>query len=144
MDTYTQNYPSRRTYEKYDSEHFLLYVNEAAVEYTPQAARLDGGNDDNDGEAPAPAPVPGYSYTGNMPDGGTLVSAKNAEYGAFVAGLIALRYTDDDVQAVQSNQLAALADKNNAKASQWKQEFNDYQAYRATCKAQAKAALGIE
>jgi hypothetical protein len=140
---YTQNYPQRRAaYERYDESHYLLYLDEQAVEYAPQAAGLAG---DGDGEsAAAPAPVQGYSYTGNRPDGGTLIAAKNAEYGAFVSGLIALRYTDDDVQAVQSNQLAALANSKDAKAAQWKQEFAEYQTYRADCKAQAKKTLGME
>jgi hypothetical protein len=134
---YTQNYPGKRTYERYDSEHFLLYINEQEVEYTPQAARLENG------EGEAHEPIQGFGYTGDMPDGGTMVAAKNASYGDFVAGLIALRYNDDDVQAIQSNQLAALADKNNAKAAQWKSEFSAYQEYRAACKVQAKVVLGI-
>jgi hypothetical protein len=138
----TQTYPQRRTYNKYDESRYLLYLNEQAAEYTPQAARLGGGGDNDN--APAPAPVQGYSYTGDQPDGGTLIAAKSAEYGAFVAGLIALRYADDEVQAIQSNKLFALSNKSHAKAAQYNEEFTAYQDYRATCKEQAKAVLGME
>ena len=132
---YTQSYPARRTYEKYDALHYLLYLNEEEAEYTPFYGGLPG-----DGEA-QPAAVPGYRYTGNMPDGGTLIAATKAEYGAFVSGLIRLTYSTDDEQALQTNELAALANSKHENAAKWKQEFADYQAYRATCKAQASAVL---
>jgi hypothetical protein len=136
---YTTTYKERRTYERYDDNHFLLYLGEQEAEYTPSA----GGHID-DGAQAAPAPVSGYSYTGDQPDGGTLIAAKEATYPAFVSGLIGQKYMDDDVQAIQSNMVFALANKSHEKAAQYKQEFNDYQAYRTECKAIAKVALGIE
>lgn len=132
---YTQSYPSRRTYSKYDDARYLLYLNEEAVDYAPPGARL--GED-------APAPVPGFSYTGSSPCGGTLIASREASYGAFVAGLIGLRYSDDDVQAIQTNMLFALKNAKHEKAAQYKAEFDEYNDYRATCKQQAKAALGAE
>jgi hypothetical protein len=132
---YTKNYPEKRTYEKYDSEHYMLYLSEAEVEYTPEHG---GGVDEQPAE-----PVQGFSYEGDHPDGGTLIEAKEAEYGAFVAGLLRKRYTADAVEAVQANALIALKDKSNAKAAQYKAEFDEYNAYRAQCKEGAKKLLGL-
>jgi hypothetical protein len=132
---YTKNYSTQKTFEKYDSGHYMLYLGETEVEYTP-------GHDQGIDEQPA-EPVQGYAYTGDQPDGGTLIEAKEAGYGAFVAGLLRKRYTADDVEAVQANALIALKDKSNAKAAQYKQEFDEYNAYRAQCKEDVKKVLGL-
>jgi hypothetical protein len=47
------------------------------------------------------------------------------------------------VEAVQANALIALKDKTNAKAAQYKAEFDEYNAYRAQCKEEAKKVLGM-
>jgi hypothetical protein len=126
-------YTKKRTYEKYDEGRFILYLNEQEVEFIPGA----GGSSE-----PA-EPVQGYAYTGDQPDGGTLIEAKEARYGDFVAGLIRKRYTADAVEAVQANMLFALKNKNDTKAGQYKVEFDEYEAYRAACKDNAKAVLGL-
>jgi hypothetical protein len=136
---YTQIYKERRAYLKYDDARYLLYLNEQAADYTPPT-----GGHLGEGEAAAPVPVPGYSYTGDQPDGGTMVAATEATYGDFVAGLIRRQYSADDEQALQTNLLVALENPAHEKAAQYTNEFNDYNAYRTTCKAQAKAVLGIE
>ena len=136
---YTKNYPQKRTYEQYDEGHYMLYLNEQAVEYTPE--QHGGGMDEQPAE-PA-QPVQGFAYTGDQPDGGTLVEAKEAAYGEFVSGLIRKRYTADAVEAIQANAVIALKDKSNAKAAQYKAEFDDYNAFRAQCKENAKKVLGL-
>jgi hypothetical protein len=88
--------------------------------------------------------VQGFSYTGDQPDGGTLIEAKSAGYGDFVAGLIRKKYNADDVEAVQANALIALKDKSNAKAAQYKSEFDEYNTYRQSCKESAKKVLGLQ
>ena len=137
MYTYTQSYPARRTFEKYDALHYLLYLNEEAVQYVPLSFTP---GDDSEAIA-APAPVDGFSYTGTMPDGGTLIAATEAKYAEFVAGLIRLTYSADDEQALQTNMVSALADNSQIKAWLWKQEFDTYQSYRAACKKQADEVL---
>lgn len=132
---YTQDYPMRRTYVQYDELRYLLYLNEEAVQYTPPAFAPEDGA--------APAPVAGFRYTGDLPDGGTLIAAQRADYGEFVSGLIRLKYSANDEQALQSNALLALQDSKHANAAKWKEEFAEYQAYRDACKAQAKSLLSV-
>ena len=134
----TKNYKEKRTYEKYDDRHFLLYLDEQETEYTPE----HGGGMTEQSAEPV-QPVQGFSYTGDQPDGGTLVEAKEATYGDFVAGLIRKRYTADDVEAVQANALISLKDKSNAKAAQYKAEFDEYNTFRSQCKSDAKKVLGM-
>jgi hypothetical protein len=133
---FTKNYPKKRSYEKYNEGHYMLYIGEQEVEYTPE----HGGGVTGQPAEPA-QPVQGFSYTGDQPDGGTLIEAKDATYGGFVSGLIRKQYTADDVEAVQANALIALKDKSNAKAAQYKSEFDEYNAYRAQCKENAKKVL---
>jgi hypothetical protein len=134
---YTKNYTEKRTFEKFDAGHYMLYLGEKAVKFVPEQHMPD----DDDG---VQKEVSGYSYTGDQPDGGTLIEAKNAEYGEFVAGLIALRYSQDAESAVHANSLLALNDATLPKAKQYKQEFVDYNAYRNECKQTAKTILGIQ
>jgi hypothetical protein len=131
---YTKNYPTKRTYEKYDDGHHMLYLNEQSVEYTPEHG---GGM----GEPAEPESVQGFAYTGDLPDGGTLIEAKEATYDAFVSGLIRKQYTADAVEAIQANALIALKDKSNAKAAQYKAELDEYNTYRTQCKENAKKVL---
>ena len=135
----TKNYEKKRSYEKYDEGHYMLYLGEQEVEFTPEQSR------DMTGQPAEPAqPVQGFSYTGDQPDGGTLIEAKEAGYSDFVAGLIRKQYTADDVEAVQANALIALKDKSNAKAAQYKAELDEYNAYRMECKECAKKVLGLQ
>jgi hypothetical protein len=131
---YTENYKEKKTYEQYDKEHFLLYLNEQEVEFTPNT-----GGDNEPME-----PVQGYAYTGDQADGGTLIEAKEAGYGDFVAGLLRKQYAADDVEAIQANALIALKDKSNTKAAQYKAEFDEYNTYRTKCKSDAKNVLGLQ
>lgn len=90
--THTASYKERKTFEIYDKEHALLYLNEQPVEIP----------DEETGES-----VPGFSYTGNMPDGGTLVAASGVTEAnrrdKFISGLIGLSYDMDAQIAVLAN-----------------------------------------
>jgi hypothetical protein len=133
---YTKNYPTQRTYEKYDDEHYMLYLDEQPVEYTPEHG---GGMNEQPAE-----PIHGFSYTGDQLDGGTLIEAKDATYETFVSGLIRKKHTADAVEAIQANALVALKDKSNANAAKYKQEFDNYTTYRLQCKSAAKNILGLQ
>lgn len=88
----TASYKERKKFEIYDKGHALLYLNEQEVEIT----------DEESGES-----VPGYSYTGDMPDGGTLVEASGVtdenRRDKFVAGLIGKSYDVDAQIALLAN-----------------------------------------
>ena len=111
---HTANYTERKKFEIYDGGHALLYLNEQPVEIT----------DEETGES-----VPGYSYTGDMPDGGTLVEASGVtaenRRDKFVAGLIGKSY---DMDA----QIAVLA--NGADTPEHAAELEQFAQTRAGCK----------
>ena len=60
------SYSERKTFVQYDEKHVVLYLNEEPAEITNEET----------GET-----VQGYSYTGSMEDGGTLIEAANVTDG---------------------------------------------------------------
>lgn len=122
--THTATYTERKNFVVYDAGHVLLYLNEQPGEVqNPES-----------GEA-----VPGYAYTGNQPDGGTLIAATGVtdenRRGKFVAGLIGLRF---DVDA----QIATLA--NGSDTPEHAAELEQFTQYRDECKAQIDELLSRE
>ncbi len=112
-------YPSKRSYIRYDDNHFLLYLNEEVIEdYLPEDAE----------EGVEPATV--YSYTGSSTDGGTLISAKVDTYEAFVSGLVRSRYSSDQVEAIILN----LQSNDPERIDEFRQEMDDLNNWRAECK----------
>jgi hypothetical protein len=128
---YTINYSQRRTFSQFDSRHFLLYLSEQPVEYRPEIGEPAESSD----------PIEGYSYTGTMEDGGTLIAATEASYGAFVSGLIRLKYSADETEAIQANMLMAIHDNTHPRAEEFIQSWSDFQMYRDKCKAIAREVL---
>lgn len=110
----TANYTDRKSFTKYNDEQHLLYLNEKTVSFTPAE-----GQDE----------VAGYSYTGDMEDGSTIIEARNItdenRRDRYIAGLIGKRYSIDD-------QIALLA--NGSNTPQHAQELKDFEAYRTECK----------
>jgi hypothetical protein len=135
----TINYPERRAFTKFDDRHHVLYLGEKPVKYTPEHVGL------HDGEAAeAAGPVDGYSYTGPMGDGGTLVAATEATYGAFVSGLLRQKYSSDDVEALQANMTEALHNSEHPRAAEFTGAWDNFQAYREECKAIVKEVINRE
>lgn len=120
----TATYKERKSFETYDAEHALLYLNERPAEI----------KDEETGER-----TPGFSYTGNMPDGGTLVEARGVNdgnrRGKFVAGLIGMSY---DMDA----QIAVLA--NGGDTPEHAAELAAFMSTRAECKAAVDELLARE
>lgn len=114
----TVNYAERKTFVKYDDDHFLLYLNEQEAEF--QTA----GEDGQSGET-----VQGYSYTGEEADGSTKIAASGVtdanRRDKFIAGLIGLSF---DIDA----QIAILA--NDGDTETHAEEMESYKACRAECK----------
>ena len=88
----TASYTQRKNYVQYDAKHTVLYLNEQPCEIPNEET----------GES-----VSGFSYTGNMPDGGTLIEAEGVTDGnrraKFVAGLIGTEYDIDAQIAILAN-----------------------------------------
>lgn len=88
----TASYKERKKFEIYDGSHALLYLNEKPATLTDEESGAE---------------TAGYSYTGNMPDGGTLIEAADVtdenRRGKFVSGVIALDYDMDAQVAILAN-----------------------------------------
>ena len=124
----TKNYYHKKTYCKFDDNHFLLYLNESTAEITdPQSE----------------TPVQGFSYTGPYNDGGTMIEAAEDSYDAFVAGLLRAEYSSNRVEAISLNRINALADPTIDRADEFIDEFDALESFRMSCKATAKAVLGL-
>ncbi|KAA6312085.1 hypothetical protein EZS27_036921 [termite gut metagenome] len=130
----TVNYPKKKTYEKYDNEHFLLYLSEQQVTYLPETDEMSTKKG---------VKIKGFSYTGTASDGGTLIQASEDSYGAFVSGLIRTRYTTDDTEALQANAMIALQNPSHEKAESYLSEWEEFQSFRNECKKNAKKILNL-
>ena len=111
---------TKKTYEVYDNNHFVLYFNEQQSE-VPAEREEEASNQLQ------------YEYDtclaeGLKDDNGSL----QPDYGLFVSALIRSRYSQDQVEAITQNYLA------NSKDADAKQAFNDLQAWRAESKQIAK------
>lgn len=127
-------YTEKKTYSKFDEGRYMVYLNEEVVsDYVPENLPM---------QEEQVNPVQGYAYSGTMPDGGTLIQAEGANYENFVSGLIRLRYSTDAETAIQANMITALTEPENTRASEFRAEWENFQAYREQCKANAKLLLG--
>ena len=76
---------------KYDNNHYLLFLNEQAAEQEDEFA----------------GKISGYTYTGTMPDGSTIIDATGVTAenmrSKFIAGLIGTQYSKDDQIALLAN-----------------------------------------
>ena len=103
----------RQSYMKYDNNHYLLFLHEQEAEQTNE-----------DGEK-----IKGYTYTGPLVDGSTLIEATGVTTenirGKFIAGLIGLEYSIDD-------QIALLA--NGEDTAEHAEELEKFKSVRAAAK----------
>lgn len=117
----TASYTERKKFEIFDNGHVLLYLNEQAAEIANEET----------GES-----TPGFSYSGDMPDGGTMIEATGVtaenRRDKFVAGLIGTHY---DMDA----QIAVLA--NGTDTPEHAAELEQFAQVRSSCKAQVDELL---
>lgn len=111
---------TKKTYEVYDNNHFVLYFNEQQSE-VPAEREEEAANQLQ------------YEYDtclaeGLKDDNGNL----KPDYGLFVSALIRSSFSQDQVEAITQNYLA------NSKDADAKQAFNDLQDWRAQAKQIAK------
>ena len=108
-------YAEKKTFSKFDNEHYLCYLNEQREEYSPEPDARSG-----EVTEPVSAPILGYAYTGSPADGGTLNEAR---------------------EATQSNRMIAFVNPEHERASEFISEWDDFQSYREQCKEQANALI---
>ncbi len=120
-------YLDRRKFDKFDDNHFIVYLNEETIpEYVPEV--MDG--------QPEPEPCMAYAYSGSEKDGGTIIEATSAQYDDFVAGLVRLKFSQNQVEAILCNQ----GDGDDEHLA----EYNALQLYRKDCKTIAAELLARE
>lgn len=120
-------YLDRRKFDKFDDNHFIVYLNEETIpEYVPEV--MDG--------QPEPEPCTAYAYSGSEKDGGTIIEATSAQYDDFVAGLVRLKFSQNQVEAILCNQ----GDGDDEHLA----EYNALQLYRKDCKTIASELLARE
>ena len=109
----TQFNPQRQSYMKYDNTHYLLFLNEQEAEQTNEEGEKNKG----------------YTYTGPLVDGSTLIEATGVTSenirGKFIAGLLGLEYSIDD-------QIALLA--NGEDTAEHAEELEKFKSVRAAAK----------
>ena len=117
-------YLQRMKHQKYDDNRHILYLNEEKIEgYVPES--------DQEGEETKPCTA--YSYEGPELDGGTIINADKANYDDFVAGLVRLKYSQNQVEAILLN----YGDGSEEHLA----EYNELQLYRKECKQIAAEVL---
>lgn len=119
---HTHFYTQKKTFSKYDKDHYLLYLNEKESTQVSEEGT---------------SPVAGYEYNGNFEDGGTLIKATEATYDQFVSGLIRTRYSADQVEAILLN----VQSSNQERMTEFISELNQLNAFREECKQIAAGLL---
>lgn len=122
METFTVAYPKQMRPSKYDGAHFICYLNETPADYYPA----------EDSE-----PMPGFSYTGTMPDGGTLVVCDELNRDKLVNAVIRTKYMQTEEDAIKTHQLmvlnakAGLSELSDEKIVEYQREWELFESVRA-------------
>ena len=121
-------YTERRTFEKFDKEHVIGYLNEEVIpDYVPETAQ---------GQQP-PEPTTGYAYTVPMKDGGTVMPCTDASsYPEVTNAIIRSKYSESEEMAIHRH----FRNDPEGYVQEWK-EYNDF---CEAAKVKAKEWLGIE
>lgn len=122
--TYTAVYPQKMRPSRYDRAHFLVYLNETSADYYPNEETT--------------TPLPGFSYTGTMEDGGTLIECDELDRNKLINGIIRSRYLQTEEDAIKTHQIQLLQFKagletgtmTDEKIAEYAQEWADFQSFR--------------
>ena len=113
-------YTQKKTFEKYDDKHYLLYLNEEVIEgYVPETM-----------EGEEKEPVTAYQYEGPEIDGGTMVEATASDRDSLINGLLRTRYSQTAEDAIKTHQIEVLTDSENPKAEEYRAEWEEFNAFR--------------
>ncbi len=117
-EVFSVAYPRQMRPSKYDGAHFLCYLNEKPDETSE--------------------PMEGYSYTGSMPDAGTLIECDEWNRDKLVNGIIRSKYLQTEEDAIKTHQIQLLQAKagmeigalTDDKAAEYVNEWNEFQTFR--------------
>lgn len=122
-EVFSVAYPRQMRPSKYDGAHFLCYLNEKPATYKP-----DENSD----------PIDGFSYSGPMPDGGTLIDCDEWNRDKLINGIIRSKYLQTEEDAIKTHQIQLLQAKAgmeigalpDEKAAEYVNEWNEFQTFR--------------
>lgn len=122
-EVFSVAYPRQMRPSKYDGAHFLCYFNEKPATYKPDETS---------------EPMEGYSYTGSMPDAGTLIECDEWNRDKLVNGIIRSKYLQTEENAIKTHQIQLLQAKAGMeigalpddKAAEYVNEWNEFQTFR--------------
>jgi hypothetical protein len=117
---YTTIHPHRQTFKKYDNNRYIVYLNEQITE-----------NYDETGDAVFTA----FSYTGIVPDGGTLIEVDTNDQlqNALINGIIRSKYTLSEEDAIKTHQILLLSNPEHEKTDEYRAEFAQFSEFRENC-----------
>ena len=111
-----QVYQQPLTYQRYDEEHIIGYLNEEVLNNYQPPQQSEGAG------MPEPWPV-AYAYTGTETDGGTVMECKDqSDYGEVANAIIRSRYSESQELAIQRHAI-------NGDYTETSQEYEDYYAW---------------
>lgn len=112
-------YLQPKTYSQFDANHVLVYLNEEVIEnYVPEDAPEDF------------KPMTGYAYSGDMPDGGTLIEADANNRDSMINGILRSSYSQTEEDAIKTHQLIRLEDPECEKANEYASEWAAFKVQR--------------
>ena len=122
-ESFSVVYPRQMRPSKYDGAHFLCYLDEKSVTYKP----------DDTSDA-----IEGFSYTGTMPDGGTLIECDELNRDKLINGIIRSKYLQTEEDAIKTHQIQLLQAKagldgttlSESKMSEYVEEWKEFQTFR--------------
>ena len=120
-------YPQRRSFEKYDGNHLVVYLNEEIIpDYVPE--EMD--------RQPMPEPTTAYAYQGTMKDGGTLIECSSTSRNDLVNGIIRCQYTQSEEDAIKTHRLQVIGNEiaDEEELAKYNQEWTDFNSVRAVAK----------
>ena len=124
-EIFTAIYAEPKTFFPYGENQILAFLFEEVIEnWLQPGAPEDAG------------PITGYQYTGNRPDGGTLLECGNPEdYGCLTNAIIRSRYTESEEMAIHRHFVNNL----DSQSEEWVQ----YNEFCEDAKRIAKRWLGL-
>lgn len=122
-EIFTVAYSHKMRPSQYDEGHFICYLNERPADYKADEQS---------------AAISGYAYTGDMPDGGTLVACDELSRDKLINAVIRTRYSQTQEDAIKTHRLNAIAEKigisatqmGMEKAEEYEQEWNEFEKFR--------------
>jgi hypothetical protein len=125
---------TRLSFKKYDNTHYIVYLDEKVTENYRDDDSLYAG--EGTGER-----YTAFSYTGTLPDGGTLIEVDPGDrlQNALINGIIRTRYTLSEEDAVKTHQFLLLTNPDHEKAVEYRAEFDSFNEFRENCIATVRS-----